>query len=631
MKQVTVKSGKGEIRLKKSERLVGLKPEGADTQLIGKSYVKAEYVPNLGGFQVVTLNQQPEETVDRKLDEVRGRSEIQVGTHVYFAEGDDRPIVPTGELFITFEDAVSEEEQQIVLDEYHLEIVERRPDQLVIAKVTAQSPNPLKVAQTLQQLSLVHTAEPDLDMMLDEYDDVLVSDHLVPHQWHLENDGFVVDVNFSLKKGADARVKDAWHRLGSTGSQEITIAVIDNGFDTSHPDLAAKIVRPYSVKDRSNRISQGDPRFTHGTPCASVAVASANGSGLVGAAPSAKFMPVDGTSFSTRETEDMFDYCVRQGADIISCSWGTTDPRYSLNNLKEQAIIRAATQGRNGKGCVVVFAAGNENFDFINFYAAVPGVIAVAASTSLDTHATYSNRGRELSVCAPSNGHWPIIAARAWWDQGYTSEQGEYRFWRDGRSRGDRYKHFGGTSSSTPLVAGICALLLSANPELTAAEVKKILETTADKIGSPSDYVNGHSTKFGYGRVNADKAVAEAIRLRDADTVSKPPTPIETIITGGEGLFRFQVDKQAAQGWSVQIGAFYDYGNVLIQTEKLQRLFDTQVIVNINELNGRTVYKVLLGAFDNPQPARDLLARVRANGYEPFLRNLQDFQTAVSS
>lgn len=630
MNEVTVKSGKGELRLQKSERLVGLKSRDRKA-LLNEPFVQAEFIPNLGGFQVVTLEQTPEDSVDTKLDEARSQEAVQIGTHVYFAEGDNRPIVPTGELFLTFQEGVSEEEQQTLLEEFHLELLERRPEGLLIVRVTDRSPNPLKVAHSLQQLRMVTSAEPDLDMIVDEYAALSLTDDLIPHQWHLENNGFVVDVNFALKKGADARVTDAWKRLGNAGSAEVTVALIDNGFDTSHPDLAPKIVRPYSVKNRSNAIDQGDPRFTHGTPCASVAIAAANGNGLVGAAPSARFMPVDGTSFSTRETEEMFDYCVRNGADIISCSWGTTDSRYSLNTLKEQALIRAATEGRNGKGCVVVFAVGNENLNYINFYAAVPGVIAVAASTSQDTHASYSNRGREVSVCAPSNGHWPIIAARAWWDPGITNEDGQFRFWRDGRSRGDRYKHFGGTSSSTPLVAGICALILSANPDLTAAEVKEVLESTADKIGHPSEYVNGHSPKFGYGRVNADRAVAEAIRRRDSTSATQPASPIETIITGGEGLFRFNVQKQAASGWSVQIGAFYDYGNVLIQTEKLQRLFDTPVIVNINELNGRTIYKVLLGAFADPQAARELLAQVRASGYEPFLRNLQDFQGVVTN
>lgn len=625
MDKIKVKSGKGELTLQKSTRLVGLRPQDRDTSLLQQNYVDAEVFHSLGGFQVVELHR-GERSIDESLDEVRAQEEIAVGTHVYFAEGDNRPVVPTGEIFITFEEGVSPEEQQIVLDEFHLKMTERRSASLVAANVTPRSMNPLRVAAAMQELSLVKTAEPDLDMMVDMYAFSAPTDELLPHEWHLENPGFVIDANFRLKKGADARVTHAWRRLGSLGSGQVTVAVIDNGFDIEHPDLRPNLYRPYDLKLNSSNLQMGDPRFTHGTPCASVAVATANGNGIVGAAPGARFMPINGTSFSVRDTETMFDYCVRNGADVISCSWGTTDARYSLSPIKEQAIARAARQGRGGKGCVILFAVGNEDLDYVNFYAAHPDVIAVAASTSEDTHATYSNRGREVTVCAPSNGHWPIIAARASWDTGYSWEQGAFRFWRDGRSRGEAYKHFGGTSASTPLVAGICALILSAHPDLTAAEVKEILITTADKIGDPSEYTDGHSLRYGYGRVNADRAVAEALRRRDAGTgTTAAPPQVEPQISGGQGLFRFDVQKQPAKGWGVQIGAFYDYGNVLIQTEKLQARFNQPVIVNINELRGKTIYKVVIGAFDSAQQARDLLQDVRAAGYDPFLRNLADF------
>ena len=139
---------------------------------------------------------------------------------------------------------------------------------------------------------------------------------------------------------------------------------------------------------------------------------------MVGSAPNAKFMPVSGTSFSLKATEEMFEYCTKTNADIISCSWGSTDPAFSLSAVKEDVLTKAATKGRNGKGCVILFAVGNDSKDYVNYYSAHPDVIAVGATTSKDEHATYSNRGREVTVCAPSNGDWPIIAARAWWDEG---------------------------------------------------------------------------------------------------------------------------------------------------------------------------------------------------------------------
>lgn len=618
MSKLTIKSGQNELVLKKSKALVGLKTDSRDN-IEEKAFVEKEVYKNLGGFNVVSLNQDGQ-SVDDKLDEVRNRDDVEVGTHVYFAEGSDKPLVATGEVFIYFEDGVSEEEQKIVLEEYHLKLNERRSPNQIVAEVTAQSPNPIKVAALLQDISMVKLAEPDLDTLVDEYL-APPSDELYNHQWHLANSGKVPDVNYLLKRGADAKVYDAWNRLGNEGASNIIIAVIDNGFDTSHPDLRTKVYRPYDLWNQSSELLQGDARFSHGTPCASVALAASNGRGMVGAAPNAMFMPVSGTSFGTRATEQMFDYCIENGADIISCSWGTTDSNFRLNTIKEEAIARAATKGRKGKGCIILFAAGNEDVNFVNFYAAHPDVIAVAASTSQDQHASYSNRGREVSVCAPSNGDWPIIAARAWWDQGLSNESGNYKYWRDGRNRGENYKHFGGTSSATPLVAGICALILSANPELTAKEVKEILQSTADKIGHPSEYTNGHSIKYGYGRVNADKAVAEALRRKENKEI---PVEVEGSVTSGRGLFEFSVRKQAAQGWGVQIGAFAEYGNVLIAVEKLQRQFGEKVIVNINELNGKTVYKVVVGAFADKNNANTLYNRMKNDGVNGFVRSLED-------
>lgn len=621
MSNYKIKSGKGTLVLEKSSSLVGLKGH-ISNDFSNADFVRQELLPNLGGFKVVSL-QKDGVSVDEKLDEVRQRDEVKLGTHVYFAEGSKKPLVPTGEIFIIFQQDVDESEQMLVLDEYKLALVERRSTDQITAKVTKDSPNPIKVAQALQKISLVKFAEPDLDMLLEEYDLTLPTDSFMPDEWHLKNSGYIPSGKYTTKTGADAKIVDAWQRLNSLGSSDIVVAVIDNGIDISHPDLKPKVYRPWDLWTQSDRLSDGDPDFTHGTPCASLAVAVSNGQGMVGVAPNAKFMPVSGTSFSVKATEEMFDYCVKNGADVISCSWGTTDPNYTLNSLKEAAIAKAAREGRGGKGCVICFAAGNEGVDFVNFYAAHPDVICVAACDSKDRYASYSNQGAEVSVCAPSNGDWPLLAARASWDPGTTVRgDGAFKFWADGVNRSGPYKHFGGTSGATPIVAGICALMLSANPKLTAKEVKDILQKTADKIGEPSEYVNGHSRKFGYGRVNADKAVAEAIRRRDA--VSTPPVAeVATPVAAGQGLFRFSVERQASQGFSVQTAVYADYGNVLIAAEKLQKQFKQPIIVNINELAGKTVYKVLVGAFANSADAASLQKTMKAGGVDGFVKDLK--------
>ena len=655
MDNLTIKKGNNKISIKKSKKFVGIKTKGHKSAT-DIPVVKEQLLPNVGGFELVKF-QDSDQSVDTLLDEVRNERDVDLGTHVYYMEGSNHPMIPTGEIYIVFNNKVSAEEQQVVLDEYHLTLVERRSPSIIIAKVSKDSPNPVKTAHFLNKIGMVQSAQPDLDTYVDEYSAVaLPSDPLLPHEWHLRNPGKIYDANYKIKRGADAKVIDAWNRLGNMGSPDITIAVIDNGFDLSHPDLQGNIVKPFDLWNDSSHITQGDPRFDHGTPCASVAIAPANGSGIVGVAPNSKFMPINGTSYGWRATEKMFDYCIQNGADVVSCSWGSVDPAFDLDDIKKAAIHRAATKGRNGKGCVIVYAGGNEGENYLNFYAQHPNVIAVAASTSKDEHATYSNKGRHITVCAPSNGDWPIIAARASWDEGTPFQVGARRYWFDGISRGDRYKHFGGTSSAAPLVAGVCALILSANPDLTAAEVKQILIKTADKIGDPNEYMNGYSTKFGYGRVNADRAVAEAFRMKDgfspdpstgttdtpfpgsddgddtSGSTTAPDTGIPPTHTGGstshpvvksgEGLFRFSVSRQPSQGFGVQVFAFADYGNVLIKAEEIEKRFDQPVIVNINKFGGRTVFKVIVGSFGSIDDARSLQRRLENAGIKGFIRNL---------
>lgn len=665
MKEFKVKSEHGDLILRKSTRLVGLKTDDT-TQ---PNEIAAQVIPNLGGFEIVTLNDK--ENIDDALDEVRANEKVNVGTHIYFANGDNRPVVPTGIIFVTFDPGVGPDESKAVLDAFGLRILEARENNFFVVEATENSSNPLKAADQLQALNMVISAEPDLDIPLDQYF-TLPSDGFLNQQWHLKNDGRIVDANFATKPGADAKVTAAWARLGNLGSPNIRVAVIDNGFDLNHPDLRGKAVSPLDVSTNSTTLPTGARYGNHATPCASVAVAAANGSGIVGAAPVAQLVPIHGLTFSRWLTERMFDHCINARADVISCSWGTIQAQYRPSSLHEAAIRKALTQGRNGKGCVILFAAGNENVDLVNYYGQIPGVIAVGASNSNDTHSFYSNRGPQISVVAPSDGGWPILAARASWDPGSGGRNGYYV---DGRDRGPFYKHFGGTSSATPLVAGVCALILSANPDLTSAQVKSILERTADKIGGANEYdARGHSRKYGYGRVNADSAVAEALRMRGGATttptvppvsvpttppVTNPPSgggstwpPIPTTPTppaptpprptppaptppaptppsggGGSssqstGLFRFSVQNQARVGFGLQVNVYRDLAGVLIESEKLERLFNLPVLVDIQGSGSNTLYKIILGNFTTADAARQQIGNLKAAGYAPFVRGL---------
>jgi subtilisin family serine protease len=644
MALLKIKFGKGDLVLTKSTKMVGIKKSKNLTRGLMQSQLEPEIKKteqsNLGGFELISVNMEKGEKLNNKLDELRKMDEVEVGTHVYCPVGSTRPLIPTGTLFITFENGISEKKQAEILAKYFLTLKERRSEEKVKAVVTPQSMNPIKCAIRLQRLKAVKWAEPDMDTTLDHYAFAAPVARMWNQMWHLSNNGRVPDnSSVQLKAGADVKIVDAWRLLDGYGNPNITVAVIDNGIDLSHPDLKDKVVKPWDLWSGSSQLQAGDPSFTHGTPCASVAIAPQNG-GMCGSAPNARFMPLSGTGFSIESTEAMFNYCIQNGADVISCSWGTIDQSFSLGSDKVAAIAKAARDGRGGRGIVICYAAGNEGMDFVNVYGRHPDVICVGASTSDDTYADYSNRGREVTVCAPSNGSWPILAARAFWDEGIPGEVGAAKwYYGDGIDRGSRYQHFGGTSSATPLVAGICALILSANPNLTAREVKQILCQTADKIGSPSEYVNGQSLKFGFGRVNAGRAVQEAFnragKFTPSSTPTTPSTPTTSTTTStssslpssppaGNGLFKFMSSTRvASKGFAVQTGSFNQWVNVRSISATLETKFKNPVLTHIvGSGTTTTIYRVLVGQFSTLAEANKLLGVMKANGVAGFVKDL---------
>jgi subtilisin family serine protease len=145
----------------------------------------------------------------------------------------------------------------------------------------------------------------------------------------------------------------------------------------------------------------------------------------------------------------------------------------------------------------------------VGYPAADPNTIAVGASTDRATLAGYSNVGPELDVVAPSSGGVQEISTN---DVSYPGRGFNVGRPERGGADGLHTNDFGGTSSATPLAAGIGALVLSVNPKLDREAVRDILRSTADKIGSGYN-ARGHSRRFGYGRVNAARAV-EAARGR---------------------------------------------------------------------------------------------------------------------
>jgi subtilisin family serine protease len=515
MDEVHLKFGDSEITLTKSDKLIALKPQPNRRRKITHSNLNPKDA--LNGFELFSVkgSNESKKTMEETLDVIRNSSDVVTGSHVYHTSDDEVPFVPSGEIFIKFKEGADKVKCQALIEKHNLMLHETREGNKYIFKTTELSANPLKVAANLQQeTDVIEVAEPSLVTVGKLHGGIILPDDtLIKDQWHLHNVGFHRNTSLSLKAGADARVIRAWEAAGTLGSVSVVVSVIDDGFDLEHPDLYGpnKTHMPWDfTRNSNNPLPDEDTQDWHGTSCAGVAIGNTNSNGIVGAAPGCRLMPVRwGTSLSDTEIENWFKYVADSGAWVVSCSWGAAAERFPLSTRMKDAISECVKKGRSGKGIVICFAAGNSNTDInhpttYNGFATHPDVIAVAACTSIDTKSHYSCFGKSIFITAPSSGSggMGILTADVRGNLGYAP--------------GDFTYDFGGTSSATPLVAGICALLFSVKPELTADEVKNILKNTARKIGNATDYDSkGHSTSYGYGCIDAERAVTAILPAKE--------------------------------------------------------------------------------------------------------------------
>lgn len=545
----------------------------------------------IGAGQSLTRVTVPPAARDRVMQAARDSGLFDYVSHVYQYSGSlSSHIYITDEVTIVFHPDLVASAVDMITAELGLILVKPIAGipNAYVYRLSDRTPiNPLKVANTLMANSAVLSAEPNAILQVQNF--YRPRDGFYSSQWYLQNSG-----GSGYAAGSHIDVEKAWDI--TRGDRAIVVAIADDGFDLNHPDFQGdgKIVSPKDFKDRDLTPLPGTRDDSHGTCCAGVAIAEENGSGVVGVAPRCALMPIRTTGYlDDQAVEDLFDWCVARGAAVISCSWGPSAVYFPLSTRQRAALGRAATQGRNGKGCVIVFAAGNANrpvngtvnergwpnnalsgpTEWLSGFAAHPDVIAVSASTSLNRKAAYSNWGDHISVCAPSNnappGVWlPETGAILTPPEVTVNLPGAGVFTTDrlgsaGYSSTDFTGDFGGTSSACPVVAGVAALVLSANPALTAREVKQILESTADKIidnnadpqlGLRYGTYNsqGFSRWFGYGKVNAYKAVLAARRRAGGGPVPSPmPVPEGDDVTGhwAEPFIRALIQRQIMSGY----------------------------------------------------------------------------------
>lgn len=311
--------------------------------------------------------------------------------------------------------------------------------------------------------------------------------------------------------GADMRVSQAWDY--TLGSSSIEIGVLDTGIDSTHPDFqsAGHLLAGYDGYYNTNTVPRDSG--SHGTCTAGLIGAVTNNSlGTAGIAPNCKLMSLRVFNAAGSATDlgiaRAFDTARVRGIDVLSNSWGGGTASSTITN----AINSAATSGRGGLGCIILFSSGNDGSNPPSYPSYLDNVICVGASTTHDqkkaagTGNQYwwgGNYGESVSTgdieCAA-----PTVC--------YTTDvQGTSGYNTSGGTTGNYYSVFNGTSCSCPNAAGVAALVLSVNTSQTRLQVTENLLRGCDKI----DNVPYSTTKtygkwnayFGYGRINAYNSV----------------------------------------------------------------------------------------------------------------------------
>lgn len=445
---------------------------------------------------------------------------FRAGAVLYTAGAENRSDaawgVLTGQFSLRLRDATT---LQDVLDEYGLRVVRHAPVS-----------GPVYIVEPLQDgvLAAVDAANAVFESGIVEYATPLVAyereprftpnDTFFGRQWHLDNRGQLA----GAIPGNDIDVAETWDSVRGATAR---INVVDSGLDQDHPDLAANV-----RTDLGLDINGGDSNPTaefdaHGTAVAGVAAADGNnGQGVTGVAFEAELVGVRLIEdFITDADEaDALIHLVNEADPnnrvwVSNNSWGPSDlftTKVPVGPLVADALREGTTNGRGGRGVIYAWAAGNgRKFDNdINFdgYASSRFTIAVGASTGEGTFADYSEPGASMLVNAPSNSNVLGITTTDFGGSGEISNEFE-----DGLDpNGDYTGSFSGTSASAPVVSGVVALLLQANPTLGWRDVQHILVDSAfqNDPAHAAWRTNGSGRLFnpnyGFGRVDAGSAVS---------------------------------------------------------------------------------------------------------------------------
>ena len=529
----------------------------------------------------------PPEELDPAMEKARA---IAPTHHAYALAETDEAFLITDRVFITVKEGTSSDEVDALAGKYGLLLLEKYSDRDYLFRLTNQTGmNPVKlVVKLTEEEPLVARADHDLNVQARKYAVALPEDPQYQLQWHLHQRLEHPQVD----PRASTRCEEAWELLDSFGSEEVVVGVTDDGCKLDHRDFDGPdkfagwgyLRGTRLINDRDIDAEPGQmykPGANHGTSCAGVIAGEVDGVLTVGAAPGCRLFPVQWESqgpslfISDSKFLTVLNYLADK-VDVLSNSWGVTPVSEWVPLVTERIAELAETGGRRGNGILFLFAAGNENCPinyesdldvpytpgwngsftawvgvqtartFRNNLVGIPGVMHVAALASNAQRSHYSNYGPGIMLTAPTSNSHSYFRLQVP-GLGITTTTGDVS---------EYTQRFGGTSSATPLVAGIAALVISANPTLGGQQVGDLLRETASKDlnfsgyertppasfdpdtswdvspvppfdqgnfqESEGDTLGSWSPWFGYGKTDAFVAVSAALEAFNAE--------------GGEGL-----------------------------------------------------------------------------------------------
>lgn len=403
----------------------------------------------------------------------------------------------------------------------------------------------LQAAQELSREPGVHSAAPVMRraLALHRAFSARPADPYFTNQWHLENR----DLAGALL-GPDTNPREAWTVSQGAG---VTVGIGDDGFEVNHPDLleAARDEAHFDfILNRGTASTYG----SHATAVAGlIAARGDNGIGVTGVAPRAKlasFAIFDANDeiASDERLMDMFQHSI-QTVGVQNHSWGNaTDALLGPSLLESTAISNAVNHGRGGRGVVMIRSGGNQreyedefgsvyegdvNYDG---YANDPRVIAVAAIRRDGRVASYSNTGACILVGAPSgDASDPFDPS----DNLFTTDRVGRQGYNRVTSLGDLANYaygddngFSGTSAAAPEIAGLAALLVSANTNLTVRDVQQILIHASHPVGPPDAFsvTNAAGYRVGHNQGFGMPDAGLAVRLAQSWS-NRPPLEVLTV------------------------------------------------------------------------------------------------------